>query len=82
VEGFLIVNVYGRDPPEAVGECGKRFDEMMPSRAARYVAAVAKHPMPYTTLRRKLIDDDSVAYLVGQLTSPIGCPAHRICASI
>ena len=40
---------------------------MTPHFASRNAAAVARHPKPYFTLRRKLIEDASGAYRVGQL---------------
>ena len=41
-----------------------------------------KQPKPYLQLRRKLMEDASLKYFVGQLTSPIVNPCHKICAII
>src|ERR1700722_18832036 len=43
---------------------------------------VASTPKPYFTLRRKLIDDASLKYLVGQETSPMRKPNITACAII
>ena len=48
---------------------GNIIDDMIPILAKRKDIAVCRHPIPYFTLLKKLIDDASVKYLVGQLTS-------------
>ena len=55
---------------------------MIPSFASRKTIAVETQPSPYRTLRRKLIDEASSKYFVGQLTSAIVYPSQRISASI
>jgi len=40
-------------------------------RASRKCIAVLRQPKPYSTLRRKFIEEASGKYLVGQLTSAI-----------
>ena len=59
-----------------------RFDFHNPIFASRKASAVPRHPKPYFKLRRKLMEDASGKYFVGQLTSPIVNPCQRICASI
>src|SRR4051812_11454839 len=66
----------------ATFEGGNNSERQMPHFAKRNFKPVDRQPKPYFTLRRKLIDDASLKYLVGQLTSPIVNPCHRICASI
>src|SRR5271169_1291809 len=58
------------------------FGLARPILASRYCMPTFRQPKPYFTLRRKLIEDASLKYLVGQLTSPIVKPCHKICASI
>src|SRR5258708_2229171 len=48
---------------------GNSFDLIMPIFARRNVRATDRQPRPYLTLRRKLMDEASGKYLVGQLTS-------------
>lgn len=50
---------------------GKILDDIIFIFARRNVKAVIKHPKPYLMLRNRLIDDASVKYFVGQLTSAI-----------
>jgi hypothetical protein len=50
---------------------GKSFDELKFHFAKRNFAAVPRQPNPYFTLRRKLIDEASLKYFVGQLISAI-----------
>jgi hypothetical protein len=51
-------------------------------RLSRNRIPVARQPKPYVTLRRKLIEEASAKYFVGQLTSPMVNPCQTICASI
>src|SRR6186713_782540 len=53
-----------------------------PMRARPNCAVTPRTPSPYVTLREKLMDDESAAYRVGQLTSPMRNPACRHWASI
>ena len=52
-------------------EAGNMAEERRFILAIRNKSAVPRQPNPYVTLRRKLIDDASSKYLVGQLTSAI-----------
>ena len=57
-------------------------DFRQPIFASRNFIPTDRQPKPYFTLRLKLIEDASSKYFVGQLTSPIVKPCHKICASI
>src|SRR6478735_5705142 len=53
-----------------------------PHRWSANCNVVPSTPNPYFTLRRKLIDEASSKYFVGQETSPIRKPKCTHCASI
>lgn len=50
---------------------GNNFDLINPIFASRNIDPVERQPKPYLMLRRKLMDEASGKYLVGQLTSPM-----------
>src|SRR6185503_13710427 len=62
-------------------EVGKSLVEITPAFASRYCNPVFKQPKPYWTLRRKLIEDPSWKYFVGQVTSAMTYPSQWIWAS-
>src|SRR6266850_8306318 len=49
-------------------------DLTIPSLASRNLNPTLRQPKPYFTLRRKLMEEASLKYFVGQLTSPIVKP--------
>src|ERR1017187_3544261 len=58
------------------------FGLASPIFASRNFIPTFRQPKPYLQLRWKLMDDASLKYFVGQLTSPMVKPCHKICASI
>src|ERR1039457_2060766 len=65
-----------------VGPCGNNLQPSSPILAKRKRNPVHKQPKPYRMLRRRLMEDASAKYFVGQLTSAMVNPCQRICASI
>src|SRR5882757_5494189 len=53
-----------------------------PILASRNFRPTPRQPKPYFTLRWKLMEEASLKYFVGQLTSPMVKPCQKICASI
>src|ERR1039458_9604328 len=74
-----------RQPEEIADRKGVELnssDRSHPIFARRNFNPMARQPKPYLRLRRKLIEDASGKYFVGQLTSAIVKPCQKICASI
>src|SRR5436190_14615704 len=61
---------------------GNSLDLSNPILARRNLKPVARQPNPYLMLRRRLIEEASAKYLVGQLTSAIVNPYQKIWANI
>src|ERR1051325_3134867 len=72
----------GRKGEGAFGSRENRFEERSFSRARRKQAPVMRQPKPYLILRRRLIEEASAKYFVGQVTSAMACPCQMMWASI
>src|ERR1041384_2369939 len=74
------INVAVRSPYSLLA--GKRPERRRFIFARRNFKPVERHPKPYLMLRVRLIDEASMKYFVGQVTSAIVCPNQRTWASI
>ena len=85
VHGMLVLGSFRQleiasDAPLPSLSIANSFERSILIFASRNFNPVQRQPEPYLTLRRKLIEDASGKYFVGQLISAIVQPSQRVSA--